>query len=80
MQDGCSRLVDEDCSRLSQRETTVRAIEQSYAELLLKTRDRLAERRLRHAEQTGRSAHMKFVGNSEEVAKMAKFHIRKISK
>ena len=80
MQYRCPRLLNEDCARLSERESPVRAIEQSDAELLLKARDRLTEWRLRHAEETGRAAHMQLVGNGKEVAKMAKFHITSISR
>jgi pimeloyl-ACP methyl ester carboxylesterase len=51
-----SRYSPLNCPRLSQREAPVRAIEQADAELFLKARDRLTERRLRHAEATGRTA------------------------
>jgi hypothetical protein len=79
MPDGGPRLIDEDRTGARQRQTAVRALEQPDAEFLFQSRDGLAQRRLRHSEALGRPAHMQFLGNGDEVAKMTKFHIATIS-
>src|SRR5579862_7846661 len=74
-----SRLDQQNATRLGQRHVATVPREKRHLEFILERAYLHAQRRLRDVEAPRRTAEMQFFGHSQEVAKLARIHVIRVS-